>query len=101
MASQATYVTTGSNTLRGGKNKYRAATLNDNWVEDRYDPKFDGVRPSAATTTRDMELEGKKRSNHKHPGCCLYSTIHHPLHMNSNSVLDAKVWCPVQEGLPV
>ena len=48
----------GSNTLRGGKNQYNAKTLNDNWVEDRYDPVFEGVRPSCATTAAKQDMEG-------------------------------------------
>lgn len=40
----------GANTLRGGKRAYTAKILNDNWVEDRYHPDFDGVRPECSTT---------------------------------------------------
>ena len=51
----------GSNTLRGGKNQYNAKTLNDNWVEDRYAPQFEGVRPNNATTAHRQDLEGGLR----------------------------------------
>jgi len=51
----------GSNTLRGGKNQYGAKTLNDNWVEDRYDPVFGGTTVTAATTSGQQDLEGVLR----------------------------------------
>ena len=33
----------GARSLRGGKNKYSAKTLNGNWVESQYDPSFADV----------------------------------------------------------
>lgn len=58
----------GSNTLRGGKRTYNATTLNDNWVEDRYDPRFPPVRPACATTTAQAELEATKTTTLRYGG---------------------------------
>lgn len=63
----------GSNTLRGGKNTYNAHTLNDNWVEDRYDPVFDGVRPNQATTAHRQDLEATKTTTLRYGG-----SLQHP-----------------------
>ena len=49
----------GANTLRGGKRHYGGKTLNDNWVEDRYDPRFtEGVKQECKTTTAQQMEEG-------------------------------------------
>mmetsp|Transcript_7279 Transcript_7279/g.26045 ORF Transcript_7279/g.26045 Transcript_7279/m.26045 type:complete len:441 (-) Transcript_7279:177-1499(-) len=47
----------GANTLRGGKRSYDPRVLTGNYVEDRLEPKFEGTRPDARSTTRQMELE--------------------------------------------
>ena len=41
---------TGARSLRGGKNKYSAKTLNGNWVEAQYDPAFADVDVDASNS---------------------------------------------------
>ena len=45
----ASVVRPGANTLRGDKKSFGAKTLNSNWVEDRKDPGFPGVRAHTET----------------------------------------------------
>jgi hypothetical protein len=48
----------GANTLRGDKKSFGAKTLNSNWVEDRKDPGFSGVRAHVETEQIERGLEG-------------------------------------------
>ena len=47
----------GARSLRGGKNKYSAKTLNGNWVESQYDPAFVDVDVDSAHSSSFLTIQ--------------------------------------------